>query len=146
MLRTQPQGFGDSSVGTTDESTYREFVSRVIYSLTQPAAQLADRFAGRFMFTHKELSHVVQLAYYQTKSRRGLTHKEIAKEFGTSTRTIDRLAKATRENFFAPEREHALPRRVEFLLWSGPKSAARLAQLLPGVSDDDLQGALSSLL
>lgn len=127
---------------STDENTFREFVSRVTYSLSKPAVRLADRFT----IPVKELTGLFQRAYYQTKVDRGLTHKEIAAELETSTRTVDRLAKATRSNFFKPEREHELPRRVEFLLWSGPKSAARLSQLLTDVDDEALEAALSALL
>ncbi len=124
------------------ENTFLEFVSRMIYSLSLPSVRLADLQSIPF----KDLTGLVQRAYYQTKSDRGLTHKEIAKELKTSTRTVDRLAKATRQNFFTPEREHALPRRVEFLLWSGPKSAARLAQLLPDVDEASVAEALGTLM
>ncbi len=126
----------------SDESTFREFVARVTYSLSKPTVRLADKYQLPF----KEFTGLVQRAYFQVKADRGLSRNEIAQELQTSSRTVDRLVKATRDNFFAPEREHELPRRVEFLLWSGPKSVARLSQLMPETDEATLRKALANLM
>jgi transcriptional regulator with XRE-family HTH domain len=125
-----------------DEATEeQEFATRVVYSMFKPAVQMADSLK----LPMKDMTGLLQRAYYQLKKSRGMTLAELADELQMSTRTADRLAKSLRENFFAAEQEHGLPRQMEFLLWSGPRSEARLSQLLPHVSVEELGGALESL-
>jgi hypothetical protein len=124
------------------QHTRQEFAMRVLYSLLKPAVALADRFG----VSMKDLEGLLGRAYYQRKRERGLTLPDMARELQVSTRTADRLAKSLRDNFFSPEEQHELPRRVEFLLWSGPRSLARLQQLLPEVSVAQLEAALESLI
>lgn len=119
----------------------QEFANRVVYSVLKPAVHLADTLKVPM----KDFTGLLQRAYYQVKKSRGMTLPEIADELQLSTRTADRLAKALRENFFAPEQERGLPRQVEFLLWSGPRSEARLLQLLPDVEPTALRAALLQL-
>ncbi len=122
-------------------TTAQEFANRVVYSVLKPAVHLADTLKVPM----KDFTGLLQRAYYQVKKSRGMTLPEIAEELQLSTRTADRLAKALRENFFAPEQERGLPRQVEFLLWSGPRSEARLLQLLPDTDAEALRDALAQL-
>ncbi len=119
-----------------------EFVRRLVYSLLKPSARIADRFG----LSLKQLAQLTQLVFYEHKRRRGLSIKEISKEFQTSTRTVDRLIKSLREDFFEPEHEHELPRRIEFLLWAEPLGAARIAQLLPEHPEQEVFDALDALV
>ncbi len=127
----------------TDEvdKARQEYTLRVLYSLFGLGVGLADRH----QVPMKKVTTLLQRAYYQAKKMRGLTLPEMAKELEMSTRTADRLAKSMREDFFTPEEGHGLPRRVEFMLWDGPKSAARLQQLLPDVSEEEFRVALAHL-
>ncbi len=121
---------------------HTEFVRRLVYSLSKPAVRIADRFELGL----KEMSTLAQIAYYERKRSRGLALRQIADQFDTSTRTVDRLAKTMRSNFFEPEHEHELPRRIEFMIWSQPMSMARLVQLLPGYDEAQLEDAVALLL
>jgi len=55
------------------------------------------------------------------------------------------LAQELRSDFFDPEIEHGLPRRIEFLLWPEPLSEGRVYQHLRGESKENIKAALSSL-
>lgn len=127
--------------GDALDPTTAEYQARIVFSMLKPAAQIADHVR----LPLKELSNLVQNAYYSLKRDQGMSIAQIARQLGTSTRTIDRIAKGTRANFFRPEREHTLPRRIEFLLWDGPKSSARLQQLLPNVEPEQLADAIERL-
>lgn len=119
-----------------------EFVTRLVYSLLKPSTRVADRFG----LPLKQLAQLTQLAFYERKRKRGLSIKQISQEFQTSTRTVDRLIKSLREDFFEPEHEHELPRRIEFLLWAEPLGAARLVQLLPEHEEQEVFDALDVLV
>ena len=89
---------------------------------------------------------MLERVYYQTKKEKGLTAGDVAAELGVSVRTAERLAHSWKRNFFEAELEHEVPRRVEFLLWSEPRSQARLLQLLHGVTAEQLEEALANLV
>lgn len=124
------------------ETKKTEFIRRLVYSLSKPAVRIADRFELGL----KEMSTLAQIAYYERKRSRGLALRQIADQFDTSTRTVDRLAKTMRSNFFEPEHEHELPRRIEFMIWSQSMSLARLTQLLPGYDPAQIEEAVALLL
>ena len=119
-----------------------EFIRRLVYSLLKPGTKIADRFHVPL----KQVTQLVQLVFYEKKRGRGLSIKQISEEFQTSTRTVDRLIKSLREDFFDPETEHELPRKIEFLLWAEPLGAQRIAQLLPDHSEDAIRDALELLI
>ena len=133
---------GDGEAAGDQELVRQEYNRRLIYSLLQPAVALADGLRVPL----KEFATLAQLALCRRKKGRGLTQREVADELDVSSRSVDRLIATMRQNFFVPESEHELPRRVEFLLWSGPASEARLGQLLPEVEAEELEQALALLL
>ena len=130
--------------------TRLELESRVLYSLLLPAVRLARR-------CHVSLDRVtemVTLAYVGDLRSTGLTLKESATALGKSIRTVTGITRRLREDFFAPEREHGLPRRVEYLLFSQPLTADELLKALNQgpvvghqvVSSEALHGALQILV
>lgn len=119
-----------------------EFGRRVAYSMLKPAAAIADRLG----LSMADFVHLSQVAVYKQKRSRGMTLGDMASELDVSSRTLDRLVKAMRNNFFSPEREHELPRQIEFMLWSEPLSEARLNQLISTQEAADIREALESLL
>ena len=119
-----------------------ELRSRVIYSLCGGAVILARRFAVPL----KELTSWLQLAYFQELRRHGLTLKEAGVAMGVGMRKAAELSQRMKSNFFGPEREHELPRRVEFMLWAEPLSRARILQLLRAEPADEVDAAIERLL
>lgn len=126
----------------SEDERAREFGKRVAYSMLRPAAALADHLG----LSMSDFVHLSQVAMYKHKRSRGMTLAQMAQELEVSSRTLDRLIKAMRQNFFAPETEHELPRQLEFLLWSQGLSEARLCQLLPEQEPGEIRAALDTLL
>lgn len=118
-----------------------ELQRRVIYSLLRPAVRLARRFGVGL----KEMKEWVELAYYHQLKEEGLTLDEAADAAQVSRRKVAQLAKRLKINFFSPEHEAGLPRRIEFMLWAAPLTAGRIRQAL-GVEDDEVQDALRRLV
>lgn len=115
---------------------------RVIYSLLRPAVRLARRFS----IPLKEMVHWLELAYFHELKDSGLTQREAASLFDVSTRKVAQLAARLKQNFFDPERDEELPRRIEFMLWAGPESAGRIHQSLSGYSKAEIDRALQLLV
>lgn len=120
-----------------------EFEGRLVFS----ALELACALAFKLDVPLKQTESFLQLAQLRGLSARfpELTQSQLAKKIGVSARTFARMIEATRENLFSAEAEHGLPRRIEFLLWSGPKSEARIAQLLSDAQIDEIRSALEAL-
>lgn len=125
-----------------DEGLVTEFGKRVVFSMLKPAAAIADRLG----LSMADFVQLAQVAVYLQKRSRGMTIAQMADELEVSSRTLDRLIKSMRENFFSPEQEHELPRQLEFLLWSQPMSVARLCQLLPSSTPQEIEEAIEILL
>ena len=106
------------------EISDEELRGRVIYSMLGPAVRLARLFRVPI----RELTEWLELAYYHEVKDAGLTQRESASLFQVSTRKVAQLAARLRENFFAPEREAELPRRIEYMLWAGRASEGRIRQ------------------
>jgi len=126
-----------------------EFETRVLYSLLLPAV----RFAHKCRIPLDRVTEMATLAYLGDVRRTGVTLKESASILGKSLRTVTTISKRLREDFFAPEEEHGLPRKIEFHLAVGPQTLERLLDALgPAVVSGDtldnaqLEAALASLL
>ncbi|MFB6372107.1 MAG: hypothetical protein ABEN55_03105, partial [Bradymonadaceae bacterium] len=115
---------------------------RVIYSLMSPAVRLARAFRVGL----EDVRKWVELAYFHELRRDGLTLKEVAERLDVSKRKASGLSRQLKTNFFAPEREYELPRRIEFLVWAEPMSKARLVQNLDDVTVGEVEEALETLL
>jgi DNA-binding MarR family transcriptional regulator len=115
---------------------------RVVHSLLQPVVRLARVLK----ISLRDLTQGLQLAYYRELRSEGLSMKEASGHLGISMRTASRLSKSLKTEFFRPEREHSLPRRIEFMLWATPLSRARIRQALHNESPEAVDAALDQLL
>ena len=115
---------------------------RVVHSLLQPVVRLARVLK----ISLKDLTQGLQLAYYRELRSEGLSMRSACDHLGISMRTASRLSKSLKTEFFRPEREHSLPRRIEFMLWATPLSRARIRQALPNESSEAIDSALDQLL
>lgn len=140
--RTAAQLGADSSADADRSIEQDELVRRVVYSLLMPAARLAKRFR----LPLKEVTGWLQLAYFQEVRSSGLTLREASELLDVGMRKASELSKELKDNFFDPEREHGLPRRVEFMVWGEPLSRARIHQLLRDDSPDEVDRAIARLL
>lgn len=119
-----------------------EFSRRILYSLLQPALELAADEGLEL----KELGHWAETGYFHVLRERGLKMREMSDLLSVSMRKVAGLSKQLKENFLAPEKEVALPRRIEFILWAEPLSRSRLAQVMTDVDESELDEALEILL
>ncbi len=119
-----------------------EYSRRVLYSLLIPVRRLAARNG----LTLTELMHWVETGYFHELKSRGLKMREMSELLDVSMRKIAMLSKQLKINFLRPEREVALPRRIEFALWAEPLSRARIAQTFPSAEEEDVDAAIDTLL
>jgi len=134
--RAKGEGTGES------ELTQEEVNGRIIYSLLGPAVHMARAFGVPM----KDLGTWVELAYVKDLMDRGVTLKEASERLQVSVRKISMLTRQLRENFFAPEEEHELPARIEFMLWAEPLSRKRIKQYLSEVEEEFVDETLDKLL
>jgi hypothetical protein len=127
---------------TTDDISQDELVLRVVHALLRPAVQIG----GVFGVSVKELTRLLESAYFQDQRARTATLRETATRLGISERSAERLSKQARETFLLPELKHHLPRRIEFMLAATPMSSARIAQVLRDVEEADIANALNGLV
>ncbi|MEC9397955.1 MAG: hypothetical protein VYE40_04705 [Myxococcota bacterium] len=137
-MATQPQ---EDALGE-EEAKDLEVLRRVLFSLMLPTT----RVASTQEFPLKELTTLLRLAYFRQLRGRGKTLREISDTLDVSVRTAKRLSQRLKENFFLPELEHELPRRIEFMLWAAPMSLARLNQVIEDADLDEIDAALEQLL
>ncbi len=119
-----------------------EMQRRVIHSMLLPVVRLARVFGVPV----REVANFLQVAYFQELRNEGLTLREVSQRMDISMRSAARLSKQIKTNFFLPEREHELPRRIEFLLWYEPLSMPRIVRELPQVPVEDIESAMEQLL
>ena len=118
-----------------------ELQRRILFSLLKPAVRLARRMGIGL----KETRDWLELAYYDELRRDGLTLQDAADAAQISRRKTAQLSKGLKENFFDPEREAELPRRIEFILWAGPLTEGRLRQALREHAPEEIDDALALL-
>lgn len=126
--------------GEQPQMELEESQDRVLYSLMLGSVRLAKLFGKPL----KDVVGLLQMAYFHELRSDGLSLEEIGQVLEVSRRTAARLSKQLKTNFFRPEREHELPRRVEFLLWAEPMSQARILREL-SVDPEELEEALAQL-
>ena len=124
------------------ELELEELQTRLVYAFLQASAGLSSVF-GFGLKTFERLSH---MAAFHVLRKKSLDLNQIALYLGVSRRKVDLLSRVLKDNFFeqfvAPEDSEALQRRIEFMLWAEPMSAARLKQVLPKVDNQDIDDAL----
>ncbi len=116
--------------------------ARLVFSMLLPVVRLSRRFG----ISLADLTRWLRMAYFQELRSQGLTLKESCEVMGVSVPTAARLSRQLKTNFFAPERQHQLPQRIEFMLWAEGLSRARIHQCLPGVPNRDIDAALSQMV
>ena len=126
---------------TADEIGEVELAHRVLFALLRSVV----RIAGVFRVPLKDVVQLLESAYFRETRGRAPTLRALARELGVSQRTADRLAAQNRATFLVPELEHHLPRRIEFMLAAEPASLARLGQLLPDVTEDEIASVIEAL-
>lgn len=114
---------------------------RVVYALLMPPTRLAELLRVPL----KDLGDWTQMAYFHETKRRGLKMREAAELLDVSMRKVALLSKRLKQGFVDADEEHGLPRKVEFMLWAGPLSEARIAQAL-NLPAEEVQAALASLV
>ncbi len=118
-----------------------EVLNRLVYALLAPAVRLAYTFR----IPSKELTRWVQLAYFHEARHQGLKMRETSERLNLSMRKVAQLSSQLKRNFLPDEAAHELPRRIEFMLWAGPLSGARIKQTLPDVDDGAIDEAIDLL-
>lgn len=113
-----------------------------MFALLAPAVRLAFTFG----IPLRELCDWLRLAYFQETRRRGQRMREAARTLDVSMRTVAMLSSELKQNFLDAQQQVGLPRRVEFMLWAAPLSAARLRQVLRGIEPGAVDRALETLL
>lgn len=119
-----------------------ELHRRIVYSLFRPVSRLASVFG----LSLKELTSLLEIACYHQLKRASLTLEEAADALGVSRRKVAQLSKKLKKNFFDPEREHGLPRRIEYMLWAGEMTEGRIRQAIPDEDDEAITEALDQLV
>ena len=126
----------------TTDITQEELRERVIYALLAPAL----RFARHFAVPLSEIRDAVEMAYFHETKRSRLKMKEAAAIMQVSVPKVALLSKALKNIFLRPETEAELPRRIELMLWSGPLTLAKIKQVLPMVSNDEINRTVKTLI
>ena len=124
------------------EISEEELRARVFYSLVKAAGRLARAFGMQL----KEASSWLEISYFHELDEAGFTQGEAAELFGVSKRTVVNLARRLKENFFRPEQESELPRRIEYMLWAGEMTEGRIHQTLKEASSEEVDQALDQLV
>ena len=124
------------------EISTEELRARVLYSLVKAAGRLAHVFG----MTLKDVRSWLEIAYFHELDEAGFTQREAAELFDVSPRKVAELARRLKENFFRPEQEGGLPRRIEYMLWAGSMSEGRIRQSLGDVDDAEIERALDQLV
>ena len=119
-----------------------ELRDRVIYALLLPASRMARVFG----LSLRDLSGWLEMAYFHELRDHGAKMKDVAEHMQISMRKAAQLSARLKTNFLDSEREVGLPRRIEFVLWAEPLSAARLKQVLVEEDPDAIDEAIAALL
>ena len=125
-----------------DDISQRELRDRVLYALLGPAARTA-RVLRTPLGTLRDW---LEIGYFHDARKQDLKLKEIAELMEVSMSKVALLSRALKENFIREDAEAALPRRIEFMLWAGPLSPAKIKQVLPDADADDVDETLRALV
>ncbi|WP_373047935.1 hypothetical protein [Vulgatibacter sp.] len=120
----------------------KELAEQVVYALLLPAARLALALGVPV----REVADQLEVAYFHETRRQGLKTREAAERMGASLRKVADLSSRLKQRFLHTNETHELPRRIEFLIWAGPESEARICQALPDVEPRAVAKALQLLV
>lgn len=119
----------------------KEIAERVLYALLGPPAKIARVFS----FPLNVVRERFEMAYYHETKRQDMKMKEVAELMDVSMSKVALLSRALKENFGSSE-ELELTRRIEFMLWVGPLSLAKIKQVLPNATKKQINAAIRELL
>ncbi len=120
----------------------QELESRVLHALGHPLIRLARAFGTPLA----DAVEALRLAYFRQLKDSGLTLRQIGELLDISERQAKRLQQQLREQFLDVDEGHALPTRIEFMLWATPMSRARVKQVLSGQPVAAVDAAIDTLL
>ena len=125
----------------------RDLARRLVYSLLRPPLALAHR--ARLPL--KEVQHWAETAYFHELKLGGLKSVEMAELLDVSRRKVVQLSNQLKTNFAEVEEAVTLPRKIEFMLWSGPQTEGRIVQAFTvgegGIhEEEEVQRALVALV
>ena len=123
-------------------SVNEQETTRVLFSSLLPAA----RMATDVLTPLKEMKRLVELAYYREAKRRKLKMKEIRSLLSVSMSKVGLLSRQLKEHFAQPEANHEIPRRIMALLWAGPLSEKRIAQVLYDLEPEEVSAGIQQLV
>lgn len=135
----------DVAVAETDSTPHAipaDLRERVLYTTLLPFV----RMAGVLGSSLRDLTDLLEMAYFHEARTRGMRLREIASLFGVSMRKAAQLSHRLKHNFLSADEQVGLPRRIEFLLWGEPLSRARIARALPDVPQEAVHAALARLV
>jgi len=130
-------GMRDEQEHITDE----EMARRLVFALLAPAAV----FSRVFGIALTDVRGLLDIAYFQESRRQGLTLQAIADSMQVSMSKAALLSRALKSNFLE-DTQADVSRRILFMLWAGPLSAARIKQVLTDVEPRGVSKVLKELV
>ncbi len=124
----------------SDDQNINELRNRVIYALFSPAAKISQSFK----IPLSNLKELMEVAYFHETKKSGLKMKEVAKVMDVSMSKVALLSRALKKNFSTENVD--LARRIEFMLWSGAMTSAKIKQVLPDASAEEINSTLLELV
>lgn len=118
------------------------FSRTVVFSLLEPALKLAEHTGVQAA----DLQQWIRVGYFLMLREGGATIADAARKLGVSEPTANRIARQLRSDFLTPWVEHELPKQIVFTIWRKPRTRAKLAQLFPAVTTEELDEALGELV
>ena len=119
----------------------KELNRRIIFSMLKPAIKLS----AHFQIPLKEITQWVEIAYFQEIRGNSSTLQEVKGRLRVGMSKVSELSKKLKTNFFQAQKNLALSRRIEFMLWNAPLSKARIQQVLTDVDPEDIEEVLEKL-
>lgn len=124
----------------SEDHDKKELRNRVIYALFSPAAKISQSFK----IPLANLKELMEVAYFHETKKSGLKMKEVADVMDVSMSKVALLSRALKKNF--SDENVDLPRRIEFMLWSGALTSAKIKQVIPDATADEINEALLTLV
>jgi hypothetical protein len=115
---------------------------RVAFAAFAPAVRLAMSWS----LPLREAKQMVELAYYAEGRRRKLKMRELTEMLSVSMSKLGLLSKDLKGLFDLPEAEQELSRRILSVLWAGPLTEARVANVFEEHPADEVAQTLRHMV
>ena len=119
-----------------------ELERRLVYALFRPAVRAALDLETPLAW----MKQAMETAYFHEARRQGMSLREISQALDISISKTALLSRQLKDNFQNPARAPDLARRIEYMLWAGPLTLARLNQVLTEERFQDIEAALDELI